>query len=602
MSTFQNLEETFGRLASGFSSVAQHINKYEATLSSQMKCFHQAVNTPLAVNIKNDLPIIKIFKELQLECKKECDTWLQATDTLRKNTDFRDKHSDSLLIYVYGKVKSGKSSLGNFVAYGRQDPSTDDIARLPQVNFYVEAEAASYGEVDAETLEKIRLQKEGTQREQKFLVDFLEATACIQYFTKPGLTWVDSPGIHSTTPTNGKLAQEYLDSADLVLYTTRARNAFQDADRAELVHIMRKGKPFILLITRSDACEADVDEQGNIIRTLRMLPSDDQKRVKGWGVASLLETLNTNNVSCSEACLEENTLVISSLYAEKNPDNAGWKASGMADFCQKVQSIAQSEGVKIKREAPLKNIVSQIERIEQGGMELADKITRVRAQLKEQRIKIDRACEQKKFMCATELQSKIIPLAKKYYGQDEAFNKEAQQIACKIVTQKQEELASIIVQDMGDMLKAMPFTDSITFKKFEDIVQTTTYRTKKKSSWGAFLGAVAGGIVGFVAGGPVGAAAGVSLGAGAGNAVGARFDGNGTSTVVVGNNSQDVARDAVAVLEQKANEILDATCKNVLDKCIAPMEQWLHSLEVQLNTYMTFLSTTRNDIRKELEQ
>ena len=65
---------------------------------------------------------------------------------------------------------------------------------------------------------------------------------------------------------------------------------------------------------------------------------------------------------------------------------------------------------------------------------------------------------------------------------------------------------------------------------------------------------------------------------------------------------QDVARDAVAVLEQKANEILDATCKNVLDKCIAPMEQWLHSLEVQLNTYMTFLSTTRNDIRKELEQ
>lgn len=602
MSTFQNLEETFSRLASGFSSVAQHINKYETMLSSQMKCFHQAVNTPLAVNIKNDLPIIKIFKELQLECKKECDTWLQATDTLRKNTDFREKHSDSLLIYVYGKVKSGKSSLGNFVAYGRHDPSADDIARLPQVSFDVEAEAASCGEVDVETLDKIRLQKEGTQREKKFLVDFLEATACIQYFTKPGLTWVDSPGIHSTTLTNGKLAQEYLDSADLVLYTTRARNAFQDADRAELVHIMRKGKPFILLITRSDACEADVDEQGNIIRTLRMLPSDDQKRVKGWGVASLLETLNTNNVSCSEACLEENTLVISSLYAEKNPDNTGWKTSGMADFCQKVQSIAQSEGVKIKREAPLKNIVSQIERIEQGGMELADKITRVRAQLKEQRIKIDRACEQKKFKCATELQSKIIPLAKKYYGQDEAFNKEAQQIASTIVTQKQEELASIIVQDMGDMLKTMPFINSMTFKKFEDIVQTTTYRSKKKSSLGTLFGALVGGVAGFLSPLPGGTLLGVSIGSGLGNAAGERLDSDDTTTVVVGNNYQDVGWDAVGILEQKANEILDATCKAIFYECITPLEQWLHGLEEQLNSYMTFLSTTRNDIRKELEQ
>lgn len=602
MSSFQNLEETFRQLANRFSRVSQHINNYEETLNKQMKRFHQTVNTPLNVNIKNDLPIVNIFKELQRACKKKCDAWLQTTDTLRKNTNFRDKHSDSLLIYVYGKVKSGKSSLGNYVAYGRHDPSAEDIAQLPQVNFDIEAKSASCGEVDAETLDKIRLQKEGTRREKKFLVDFLEATACIQYFTKPGLTWVDSPGIHSSTPSNGKLAQEYLDSADLVLYTTRARNAFQDADRAELVHIVRKGKPFLLLITRSDASEADVDEQGNIINTLRMLPPDDLKKIRAWGVTSILETLNTNNVPCSETCLEENILVISSLYAEKNPDHAGWKASGMADFCQKIQFIAHSEGVKIKREAPLKNIASQIERIEQGGMELVDNIMHTRMHLKEQRIKIDRACEQKKFQCATELQSKVIPLAKKYYGQDEVFNKEAQLVASTVITQKQEELARIIVQDLGDMLKAMPLTDSITFKKFEDIVQTTTYHTKRKSSLGACLGAVFGGAVGFFLGGPAGAAAGVSLGAGAGNAVGAQFDDNGTTTVVVGNNSQDVARDAVAILEQKSNEILDIICKKVLNECIYPLENWIYDIEKQLNEYMNFLSNTRNDIHKDLEQ
>ena len=42
--------------------------------------------------------------------------WEEQIKNRKRNTKFREKYGDSLLVLVYGKVKAGKSSLGNFVA------------------------------------------------------------------------------------------------------------------------------------------------------------------------------------------------------------------------------------------------------------------------------------------------------------------------------------------------------------------------------------------------------------------------------------------------------------------------------------------------------
>ncbi|PQJ96335.1 hypothetical protein [Chromatium okenii] len=55
----------------------------------------------------------------------------------QRNTEFRENFGDSLLVYVYGKVKAGKSSIGNYVAYGHGDPHRSIIdAAEPTPEFF----------------------------------------------------------------------------------------------------------------------------------------------------------------------------------------------------------------------------------------------------------------------------------------------------------------------------------------------------------------------------------------------------------------------------------------------------------------------------------
>jgi polynucleotide 5'-kinase involved in rRNA processing len=49
--------------------------------------------------------------------------WQKKIATQDTGVHFRAGFNDSLLVFVYGKVKSGKSSLGNYMAWGHTDPT-----------------------------------------------------------------------------------------------------------------------------------------------------------------------------------------------------------------------------------------------------------------------------------------------------------------------------------------------------------------------------------------------------------------------------------------------------------------------------------------------
>ena len=48
--------------------------------------------------------------------------WLDRIEKHDRNTAFRKGFTDSLVVFVLGKVKAGKSSLGNYMAYGCSNP------------------------------------------------------------------------------------------------------------------------------------------------------------------------------------------------------------------------------------------------------------------------------------------------------------------------------------------------------------------------------------------------------------------------------------------------------------------------------------------------
>ena len=47
--------------------------------------------------------------------------WEERAKVRSAGAQFREDYNDSLLVFVYGKVKSGKSSLGNYVAWGHSE-------------------------------------------------------------------------------------------------------------------------------------------------------------------------------------------------------------------------------------------------------------------------------------------------------------------------------------------------------------------------------------------------------------------------------------------------------------------------------------------------
>ena len=147
-------------------------------------------------------PLADAVREVEASIAAAVAEWRQRIDRFELNTAFRDDFGDSLLLLVYGLVKAGKSSLGNFVAYGRHDPDESEIAALRETgrppSYFVRALA------DDEDLDDANA---GLERRGKFDVDVEEATSAIQGFKLGGMTWIDSPGLGSMTERNGKLAR-----------------------------------------------------------------------------------------------------------------------------------------------------------------------------------------------------------------------------------------------------------------------------------------------------------------------------------------------------------------------------------------------------------
>ena len=128
--------------------------------------------------------------------------WRKRVEQYDRNTEFREDFGDSLLVYIYGKVKAGKSSLGNYVAYGHGDPDPAVIRATQeggtQPAFFMR---------DAANSSELAQTGKNLHERGKFFVGSMEATTEIQGFRLPGLTWIDSPGLHSVTPENGDLSK-----------------------------------------------------------------------------------------------------------------------------------------------------------------------------------------------------------------------------------------------------------------------------------------------------------------------------------------------------------------------------------------------------------
>lgn len=264
--------------------------------------------------------------------------WNKKINGRDKGIKFRKGFNDSLLVFIYGKVKSGKSSLGNYIAWGHTDPNQKIKSAQPFDShpsyFTHENTDALNGDSQDEALNR-----------KEFRVGATEATSSIQGFRLPGLTWVDSPGLHSVNEQNGRLARDYVEHADLILYTMRSDAPGRASDLNEIRELDSQGKTLLILVTGSDVNEEDWDDELDEMTTTVVMKSAESRQMQRDFIAKEIGFINSNDL-----------LSISARYAQEHANDVEKMAdSGMGLLFATLQRISEQEGVRLKRSVPMRN-------------------------------------------------------------------------------------------------------------------------------------------------------------------------------------------------------------------------------------------------------
>lgn len=540
MSAFERLKVQFEHQKSDIQAEERRFDELRLAFVGQIT---QHTETMLG-SVNNDNPLRNLAESLSMRLSDQFNVWRQQVDARAKGTKFREGFNDSLLVFVYGKVKSGKSSLGNYVAWGHSEP-TPQMKALRVQPQYFSAEQTSVKGGDK--------QKEAEHNLQ-FRVGATEATSSIQGFRLPGLTWVDSPGLHSVNQVNGDLAREYVEHADLILYTMNSQAPGRASDMDEVGELLHDNKSVMILLTGSDTTEEDEDDDGNCVCEIVMKSRLDQQKQVDY-VSRELSCLHTRATDLTQI------VPLSTRFAETHP--SAFADSGVDILFQKLANICRSEALALKLATPMNNLRSAIR-------ETAQDLSLVEELVKDFDLKIqgqDKAIGQDLQNLGLQGTAQMRSYVNQLFaaGNRDKLEGKLREKLVRVIGELADEAMNRIGEKQRDglqsafdasRLSALPEYREVTVEK--EYMSGTESGTK--TAWGVG-GAIAGGLIGFFVGGPAGAAVGASLGSAAstvGRSAQARYE---THQVVIGDNLEEQRQ---AALDAYANAVPTLLTAHVL--------------------------------------
>lgn len=587
---------SFRQLQNSFESSLQEAQQ----LDSQFKSIYRNFTKNITNHIQNAEKSLAKTDENPLRQKVQAffhalqnidEEWRTKLNSKEKGIHFRKDFEDSLLVFVYGKVKSGKSSLGNYMAWGQSDNPSQIQQQIPKTKHpeYFSHARTNVASGDAE--------KEAEKTKQ-FRVGAIEATSSIQGFKLPGLTWVDSPGLHSFNGENGDLSKDYVQHADLIVYTMKSDAPGRATDLKEIRNLCDQQKKVVLLITGSDDTEENVVD-GEIVTEIVMKSPERQKEQRKFVLKELAE------IDLSSQLNNLQILSISTKYAELhavNPSNL--KNSGMSDLFVLLNQISQEEGVQLKRQTPLKNFNYFLNSCLNDLSPYQALLSEFFHTIQSLSLSIDSCSVQ----AIQKAQNSIKATIEQDFSTLATHRDDVEQMNSALATKKLEwndqlnmllqdaihEVFSSITEELDSALVATVQTSSFEIPEFslEQIEDnyTITHKGNRKKRGG--LGGIIGGGVGFLMGGFAGATIGATIGSGVGSAVGSSSSlETKTITLTVGDNLQNLCNKTTALYGNELKKVLDqqatALKTGVVDKA---------------QTFMSAIEASVKDTNAQLEQ
>lgn len=333
----------FADTMAAFKSVRESPEGKTEEIDKCIQAFNKSVEQAKAHKLKaKDKSIQEIYDASTKVLKDTLDGLTKELEKARNGMQFIQDYENSLNVVVFGKVKAGKSYLGNLMMGNaiRKLHTKTSYDRLEQPKVTV------YDQGTCTTQDKLKEVTEENDASGGFGVDNREATRVIQLFHLGAMTWVDTPGFGSLTEENQELARKHVKNADLVIFASNSDAAGTQQDFQEMKELYDMGKRFLLVVTQSDTLEEDCDDDGNIIQIPAPKSDDDRSKTESY----MKETLKKYGIKLGD----ENILTISAflgLTALEKEDEALFESSNMGKFWNLLSDITEQEGTILSKKA-----------------------------------------------------------------------------------------------------------------------------------------------------------------------------------------------------------------------------------------------------------
>ena len=335
--------DTMANTVEKFKGVRESAEGKTEEIDQCIKTFKKDVKQARTHKLKaQDKSIQEIYDASTKVLKDTLDGLTKELEEARSGMQFIQDNENSLNVVVFGKVKAGKSYLGNLMMGNaiRKLPTKTSYDRLEQPKVKV------YDQGTCTTQDKLKEVTEENDASGGFGVDNREATRVIQLFHLGAMTWVDTPGFGSLTEENQELAREYVKNADLVIFASNSDAAGTQQDFQEMKELYDMGKRFLLVLTQSDILEEDCDDEGNIVQNPAPKSDDDRRSTENY----MKETLKKHGIKLGD----ENILTISAflgLTALEKGEEARFESSNMGKFWNLLSDITDQEGTILSKKA-----------------------------------------------------------------------------------------------------------------------------------------------------------------------------------------------------------------------------------------------------------
>lgn len=271
------VEEFFGKLdkmQKELSNFSQSLEGRSEKIPALMQKFENAVfslegKLDRASGNNVDKALMKAFEHI----KNQIEATRNKIESERKGREFIKKNEKYLVVMIFGAVKAGKSSLGNSFA-GKNfisAPFDNPYKHIEKPVFETEEKGRNTGDVSKD--------EDG---QTWFTEGVVDTTGAIQYFTLSGLRWVDSPGTGAVkkegdTKNMTELVEEYLSYTDMCIFLMNSSEPGLQEDMKYMEKLNKDGQDALIVITKSDFKEEDVDDNGKIIQVTMPKTPENRK-------------------------------------------------------------------------------------------------------------------------------------------------------------------------------------------------------------------------------------------------------------------------------------------------------------------------------------